>query len=268
MESLFNPRIRLLSSDYLKTWPVILVILVITSILAVLLQPILQGEVSSGLIFVLGITLVGAISGLVPALICAVAASIMFNFFLADPVLTFRISKGEDLAPPVIFALCALISGVLSGRLSDRTSQLVRANLQLGSLLKTSERLQSATDVPAIQLATKETMLEKHQFKVFIFENVDGKAQAVDPDGNEFYLLHIADHIIAGRETYRKDRVIAHRLNVGSQCVGALIAELSNKAKIHPELIEALASIVALVFERVTRSATGDAVRQKSCTMP
>jgi K+-sensing histidine kinase KdpD len=102
---------------------------------------------------VLGITLVGANSGLVPALIASLLASAFFNFFLAEPVLMFRMSTGEDLAPPVIFTACAVVSGLLAGRLKDKTFQLGRTNLQLESLLETSRMLQAALDVGAIQQA-------------------------------------------------------------------------------------------------------------------
>ncbi|MCB2080861.1 MAG: DUF4118 domain-containing protein [Novosphingobium sp.] len=234
----------------LHIWPQTLAILIATSILAILLQPLLQGEVSSGLIFVLGITLVGASSGLVPALLCALAAAIVFNFFLADPVLTFRISKGDDLAPPVIFTLCALISGVLSGRLRDRTSQLGKTNLQLESLLNTSGKIQAAADVSAIQDALRETVLGKLNFRVFVFENIGGRSRAVDPDADQPRLLQIADRLIAGREVVKQDDVVGHRLEGSRACVGALIAEVSGKSKVDAAFLKALASLVGLALER------------------
>lgn len=237
-------------NDRFRTWPQTVLILMATSILAVMLQPLLQGEVSSGLIFVLGITLVGATSGLMPALICALIASAIFNFFLADPVLTFRISKGDDLAPPFIFTLCALISGVLSGRLRDRTSQLGKSNLQLESLLNTSKQLQSASDVQAIQRVLKETVLGKLNFKVMLFENVDGHTRAVNPSAGNASYLKVARELVDGRSAYREGGVAAYRLDGSRSCVGALVAEAVGMTKIDLAFLQALASLVGLAMER------------------
>ncbi|WP_164041196.1 hypothetical protein, partial [Serratia marcescens] len=61
-----------------------------------------------------------------------------------EPALTFRIATGSDLAPLVVFNLCALVSGVLAGQLKDHALAARSSNLQLNSLLALSQELQAA----------------------------------------------------------------------------------------------------------------------------
>ena len=102
------------------------------------------GEVAAALVFVLGITVAGALCGLASALIAALVAFLIYNFYLTEPMLTFRLATGSDIAPLVIFNLCALVSGVLAGRLKDHAEAARSSNLQLNSLLELSRELQSA----------------------------------------------------------------------------------------------------------------------------
>ncbi len=118
-------------------------IVAISSSLAVWSEPYV-GLVSAALVFVLGVMLVGALHGLAAALIAAFVAFMIYNFFLTEPFLTFRLSTTTDAAPFVAFNVVALIAGVLAGRLQDRAKAAQRANLQLASLLETSQQLQAA----------------------------------------------------------------------------------------------------------------------------
>ncbi|KUR74111.1 ATP-binding protein [Novosphingobium sp. FSW06-99] len=135
-----------------------LVLFVATS-LAVLGKPVL-GEGYASLIFVVGIMLIGAISGVVRAVTTAIVGAAAFNFFVAAPLLQFRFSNATDFAPPLTFLVCAIISGVLSGRLRDQSNLSRLANARLESLLNASRDLQpvrspeSLRDVLGHHLAT------------------------------------------------------------------------------------------------------------------
>ncbi|MEZ5736152.1 MAG: ATP-binding protein [Novosphingobium sp.] len=240
---------QMLSYGAGSSWQPVL-ILIGTAVLAIFLQPILQGEVSSGLIFVLGITIVGATSGLIPSLICALAASAVFNFFLADPVLTFRMNTGNDLAPPIIFTLCAFVSGLLSGRLRDKTSQLGKTNLQLESLLDTSRMLQGAPDVHAIQDVLKETVPGRLGFSLWLFTIAEGRACAVEQVANRPELKELADRSLSGDAVIRDGIGVAYRLDGSRSCVGALLIQGPGDAQVDPAFLDALASLVGLAVER------------------
>jgi two-component system sensor histidine kinase KdpD len=102
-------------------------------------------EVPAALVFMLGVTVAGALGGLASALLAAGAAFLIFNFFVSEPALTFRLATGRDLAPLIIFNLCAAVTGILAGRLRDRSEAVRASNAQLQSLLLLSRALQSAT---------------------------------------------------------------------------------------------------------------------------
>lgn len=225
-------------------------IFAITVILVIAMKPVLDGEVSSGMLFMLGITLVGARSGLVPALIAAVLASAIFNFFLADPVLTFRMSSGRDLAPPLLFTACAMVSGLLAGRLKDKTFQLGQTNLQLESLLETSRLLQAAADVPAIQAALARTVPGRLGFRLSLFGIRDGQAYSLDACSGRIGLLTLANAVADGQTIARDGERAAYRLDGSQSCVGALIVENDSGANVDPAFLEALASLVGLALER------------------
>jgi len=225
-------------------------IFAVTVFLVIVMKPLLDGEVSSGMLFMLGITLVGARSGLTPALISAVLSSAIFNFFLADPVLTFRMSSGEDLAPPLIFSACAIVSGLLAGRLKDKTFQLGQTNLQLESLLETSRQLQAAPDVPAIQAALARTVPGRLGFRLTLFGIREGHAYPFDVSGNRPVLLTLATAAANGQAVARDGASTAYRLDGSQSCVGALVVENDSGAKVDPAFLEALASLVGLALER------------------
>jgi two-component system, OmpR family, sensor histidine kinase KdpD len=103
------------------------------------------GEVAAALILVLGIVVTGAIGGLVCALVASAASFLVFNFLIAEPVLTLRLANGRDVTPLVVFSLVGILSGVLAGRLRDRTAAARASNMRLGQLLAFSRALQSAT---------------------------------------------------------------------------------------------------------------------------
>jgi two-component system sensor histidine kinase KdpD len=121
-----------------------LVLFSVTS-LAMIAKPWL-GEGYAALIFVVGIMLIGTIAGFARALATAVVGAAAFNFFVADPVWQFRFRSGTDLLPPLVFLLCAVVSGTLSGRLRDESIRAALANARLHSLLAVSRDLQQARE--------------------------------------------------------------------------------------------------------------------------
>jgi two-component system sensor histidine kinase KdpD len=249
-EPSFRDELRRSAIRQAGAWRAPAIIFIVTSILAVVLKPLLDGEVSSGLIFVLGITLVGANAGLTPALIASVLAAAIFNFFLADPVLTFRMSTGDDLAPPLIFTACAVVSGLLAGRLKDKTFQLGRTNLQLESLLETSRMLQAAPDVAAIDLALASTVPGRLGFRLSLYGIKDGAAQALAASDPSPAALALARRAIEGESVVHDGQSVTFRLDGSRSCVGALVIENVSGARVDPAFLEALASLVGLALER------------------
>lgn len=234
-----------------QNWIAAAAILTTSVLLAFVLKPLLDGEVSSGLIFVFGITLVGATSGLTASLVCALIASAIFNFVVAEPVLTFRLSTGEDLAPPIIFTLCAIVSGVLAGRLKDRSFRLGQANFQLESLLETSRRLQTALDAASIENVLKTSVVEKLGVDLTLFTMRDGSVSPFEPSNTKLDRLALANDVIKNEKPILSNgRCVAYRLDGSQTCVGAMVACELNNTQEEKAFLSALSSLVGLALER------------------
>jgi len=213
-------------------------------------KPLLAPQLTPALVFVLGITLIGAELGLIPGLITSIVAAAIFNFFLADPVFGFRMSTIGDLTPPIIFIACAVVSGLLSGRLKEKTSQLGRTNLQLESLLETSRTLQAAPDVDAIVTALGASVPGRLGFKLSLYGMKGGKPDALATADQSPDALDSAAKAIAGERVVRTARTITFRLEGSRSSVGALVIENTGGAHVEEAFLEGLASLVGLAFER------------------
>lgn len=200
-------------------------ILFFTVFLAVFLKPLLAPQLTPALVFVLGITLIGAKSGLVPGLITSILAAAIFNFFLTGTSFAFRMSTVGDLTPPIIFIACAVVSGLLSGRLKEKTSQLSRTNLQLESLLDTSRTLQAAPDVDAIVTALGTSVPGRLGFRLSLYGMKGGQPDALATADRSPDALNSAAIVIAGERVVRADKTIAFRLDGSRSSVGALVIE-------------------------------------------
>lgn len=232
-------------------WRLPALILIVTSILAIATKPLLHGEVSSGLIFVLGITLVGATSGLTPSLICAVLASAIFNFFLADPVLTFRISSGDDLAPPLIFTACAVVSGLLAGRLRDRTFQLEKTNLQLESLLETSRFLQRAANEAEVADALKATIPALLGSKRGLYRFAEGMLIPVSDSPADVVWTRFARRALeSDTEIFSHEGLTGYTLTGRTGTVGILVSDEAARSGLDHNFMLALSQVVGLALER------------------
>jgi two-component system, OmpR family, sensor histidine kinase KdpD len=234
------------------TWRMPMLILAATSILAFILEPLLDGEVSSGLIFVIGITLVGAKSGLTPAIVCAMLASAIFNFFLADPVLTFRMVTGDDLAPPFVFTACAIVSGLLAGTLRDKTYQLGAANLQLEGLLETSRNLQRAASETDIVLALKATVPAMLGINLGLYRfGADAPIPIGDSPDDAIWVQMARRALRSEADTLRCENMTGYILHGSAGRVGVLVVgDGQPRPELDDSFMLALAQVIGLALER------------------
>lgn len=109
--------------------------------------------ITAAIAYLLGVTIIGGLQGVRGGLVAAIAASLIYNFFLSDPVFTFTFETLEDYAPLVAFNLGAGTSGLVAGRLKDRALAAELATGRLEALLELSKKLQAAVDLPDVQSA-------------------------------------------------------------------------------------------------------------------
>lgn len=213
------------------------------------------GDVAGALFFVLGITIAGAISGLAASLIAALAAFLLYNFYFAEPVLMLRIATGSDVAPLIVFNLCAVVAGVLAGRLKDRAQAASHSNYQLASLLQASETLQSALRIPDIVAALADPIPGETGMRVRLFRIRGAELVALGSPEKEARwstaaaLCHDSEEGSAQHEA-----LTAYRL-VGSEGpIGIMVVEQRGNDPLKPAFMLGLINLVALALERAALS--------------
>lgn len=228
------------------------IVLALSALLAFAVYPL--GEVASALVFVLGITIAGAWSGLASALIAAVAAFLIYNFYLTEPALTFRLATGGDLAPLIVFNLCALVSGVLAGRLKDHAQAARSSNLQLHSLLALSQELQSALRLPDVVVTVERAVHRILGARAVLLHFEDEALRSLSPSPVELGWLAFAHHVATGGTPPADTALIGRRLEPANAPHAVLVLEPLRPGKLEPAFVDAVANMVALALERAALS--------------
>lgn len=103
--------------------------------------------ISAVLIYLVGVTAIGARSGLVWGLVAAISASLVYNFFLSEPVFSFSTPSADEWFPLIAFNASAILSGAMAGRLKDSVNLAHAAQEKNAHLLRLSDQLQRAIKV-------------------------------------------------------------------------------------------------------------------------
>lgn len=230
-------------------------IVAISSSLAVWSEPFV-GLVSAALIFVLGVMLVGALHGLAAALIAAFSAFMIYNFFLAEPFLSFRLAATADAAPFVAFNVVALIAGVLAGRLKDRAKAAQRANLQLASLLETSQQLQAAMTQAEVLATLDASAPARLGLALHAFHHDGGKLTKLGPAAVPDGVAPMARQVWESGQPMQLDHLVAVPLRAAQGPFGVLVAVGDQATEVvDTAFLAALAGMLALALERAELSA-------------
>src|SRR5690606_30864313 len=72
--------------------------------------------VTAVLVYLTGVIMIGALSGIRLGILAALAASFIYNFFISEPAFRFGLTSADELVPLVAFNLSAIITGGLAGR--------------------------------------------------------------------------------------------------------------------------------------------------------
>jgi two-component system sensor histidine kinase KdpD len=213
------------------------------------------GDASSALILMLGITLTGAACGLVAALIAAVGVFFFYNFYFAQPILTFRLSTSQDIAPLVLFNLCALITGILAGRLKDRAQAADRSNKYLADLLDLSEALQSATCVEQIRKIVSQRAAARLGIDLLVLPLKDGAIPLIEDAGGPGAWFQIAAQTSFYSDAFGyQDALVGYRLDGRHGALGIVATQREAADRCDPAFLAAFVNLVALALERTMLS--------------
>ncbi len=229
-------------------------IVAITSSLAVWGEPDF-GLVAAALLFVLGVMVVGALHGLAAALIAAFAAFSIYNFFLSEPFLTLRLASKQDVVPFIAFNVVALIAGVLAGRLQDRAQAAQRANLQLASLLETSQHLQAAVRPDEVLATLASSAPVRLGLTLHAFRHEGERLVALGDETVPPEVVALAHRVWSAGEPIESDRIVAVPLSGGRGPLGVLAATgQATTQTVDAAFLMALGGLLALALERAALS--------------
>lgn len=244
--SQFRPQFGL--SEFAAT----VVIVLASSAAAFAVEPE-YGEAASALIFMLGITLAGAFFGLVAGLLAAISAFLLYNFYLTEPVLTLRLVTGRDVAPLVVFNLCAIVTGVLAGRLKDRALAASRSNRNLSTLLGASQALQRVVR-PQDLAVSLESAAGQLGLEIGLFALRSGMLAALNAAAGGDDRAGLARQALADADGHAAaGQLVAHRLD-GSEGPMGVMTVAAGSDRFDAPFIAALANVLALALERALLS--------------
>ncbi|WP_260293732.1 DUF4118 domain-containing protein [Sedimenticola hydrogenitrophicus] len=122
----------------------ILIVLVSAS-LAFLLHRLMP-HANLSLLFLTGVLIISARTGLGPSLVASVLSFLTYNFFFTPPFYTFDVADDGDVATLVFFLLMAAIAGNLAARMHREMMQRHLSLQRISNLYEFSRRMSSAAD--------------------------------------------------------------------------------------------------------------------------
>ncbi|MBF3117054.1 DUF4118 domain-containing protein, partial [Pseudomonas aeruginosa] len=102
------------------------------------------------LVFLMAVLLVAVRSSLMPALLCAVASFLAYDFLFIPPHFSFAIHRHEDLLSLAFFLFMAGLTGNLAARQRRQLEALRDTQEETSLLLELSRKLTAATDRQAV----------------------------------------------------------------------------------------------------------------------
>ena len=204
--------------------------------------------ITSAIIFLLGVKMVGALEGVWGGLLGALAASALYNFFIAEPTFRFSFDSIEHYFPLIAFNASAAASGILTGRLKDRARAAELANRRIEALLAFSRQLQGAVSLDDVAAAIDGYLSERDGPRLELYVAGD---QGLEPVHAAAGPSALAERLVEARQTRLTDKGEAAFLLSGAESpVGVLLAR-SEGGRIEAEDLAALANLVSITIERL-----------------
>ena len=219
--------------------------------------------ITAAIVFLLGVTIAGALEGIWGGLLAALTASVAYNFFLIEPTFRFSLATLEDYVPIIAFNASAVASGLLTGRLRDRAGAAERATARVATLLDLSRMLQAAVDLADVAAAVRAYVGPGGEAELHVASG--GALEPVDPEPRH---AGLARAVFAGTRPPGPDgRLLALLLFSAEAPFGVLVFEwpATEGRHLHDEDLAALVNLVSLAAERcllLRRVAASELVRK------
>lgn len=209
-----------------------------------------ERPITAVLIFLTGVILISARSGVFGALFAAVAASVTYNFLLSEPVYQFGVTTADEIVPLAAFNISALVAGILVGRLRDSAKRAYLAQSDTAFLLTVSDRLQSAIGVEEVEAAIRGIIPRQGVRTVEIYL-AHGNAY-LRPSTGQIEFDQLKPFIGAGAADASSEKVVILELEGVRGPLGIVKFQLAADEEERFKLpnLQSLAALLALATER------------------
>jgi len=205
--------------------------------------------ITAVLVYLCGVILIAVHSGLLIALAGAIAASLVYNFFLSEPVFEFGVTTVDETVPLLAFNATALLTGILVGRLKDTALRAHRASSDAAFLLTISDRLQSALEVSDVENALRDLLPTQGVKSVKIFLS-KGEIY-IRPSTGEIKSDRL-DPLLEDVGTDRSGKSVVLELIGARGALGIAKFEFTDDLESRPKIpdLQSITSLLALAVER------------------
>ncbi|HEY7881941.1 MAG TPA: DUF4118 domain-containing protein, partial [Streptosporangiaceae bacterium] len=151
-------------------------------LLAAILLPLLTVILAAGrdhlnladfvLVYLVAVVIITVIGGFWPAVLAAVAASLLLNWYFTAPIHTFTIAQPRELLALLLFVTVAVAVSSVVHLAARRAQQAARAREEAASLLELAQNVLGGADSPA---AVLEHLTRTHGGQAELAERVGGR---------------------------------------------------------------------------------------------
>ena len=210
----------------------------------------LDRPITAVLIYSTGVILIGARSGLRQGILGAVAASLIYNFFLSEPEYGFGVSTADEIVPLLAFNISAVITAAVAGRSRDSAKAATLAEGKNATLLKISDRLQRAVELPEVLEIARETLASQGVTDLEIHMRRDGQLYDIEKDGepvNALTSVPQSGNVAGGKFIVRTYEMFGTHGNLGF--VKFILSESASDGDYLLDL-QAVTNLLALASDR------------------
>jgi two-component system sensor histidine kinase KdpD len=148
------------------------------------------------LLYLALVVVVATLGGLVPAVVAAIAASVLANWFFTEPVHTFSIGEAENVVALLVFLGVGVVVSLLVRSTLRRSAEATRARLEAAALARSSATLVGAEDpLPRLVQQVHETFGLEGCAVVEAGERVVASAGRLPPDGGGGERLALGENV-------------------------------------------------------------------------
>jgi two-component system sensor histidine kinase KdpD len=128
------------------------------------------------LLFLVLVVVVAVVGGLWPALVAAVVASLVVNWYFTEPLYTFTIAEGQNLVALATFLAVAVIVSTLVTKLARRSADSVHARAEAEALARVAGGLAGDDDAVDEMLLHLRTTFELDAVSLLVPDDSSGRA--------------------------------------------------------------------------------------------